>query len=179
MLQSIECWKRKAACSEEGDEVAAEYAKNQGIANGVHLFYIADTEERVSQSIYFIMTCLLERMKEEGSCPTPFVDKNQTLNCFKPEDILLGQTVTLDEELHLVIDTMQDEQGRLYIPLFTNEEELEKGQTANILMRFPITEIVREGLGREDVEGIVINPFGESLILPKHALQTLMDHLQD
>ena len=46
-------------------------------------------------------------------------------------------------------------------------------------MRFPITEIVKAALKREDVEGIVINPFGESLTLPKHILQMLMEHLSD
>ena len=156
----------------------ADYAKNEVIKMASLYFQVAANkrdEAAMKQFTDYLAEELIRRMLDEGGCPMPFVDKSGFVAQLNPEDVLIGQTVTVEEPMRLVMDTMQDGKGKIWLPLFTDEAEMEKGQTANVIMWFPILEVVKEAIRRDDLEGIVINPFEYPLTLPKTFLQSVME----
>ena len=84
-------------------------------------------------------------------------------------------TIHCEEEVRLRMDTMMDGEGGLWLPLFLNNRELSKGQTANITMPVPIMDVLKFGLHGEDLKGVVINPFGKAFTMPKELLKKFID----
>lgn len=130
------------------------------------------------ESYAALLDVLMKRILEEGEAPTPMVDKNHVMDSISPETIMLGDTFTLDSDLCLTIDKMQDEQGNIWTPLFTDEEEADKDEGTNIRINVSILTIIREAYYYEESKGLVINPFGQSLAIPKEALKLILDQLE-
>ena len=84
-------------------------------------------------------------------------------------------TIHCEEEVRLRMDTMMDGEGGLWLPLFINNRELSKGQTANITMPVPIMDVLKHGLHGEDLKGVVINPFGKAFTMPKELLKKFIE----
>ena len=80
-------------------------------------------------------------------------------------------TFQIEEEVRLRMDTMIDGENGLWLPLFINRRELDKGQTANVIMPVLIMDVLKSGLERDDVKGVVVNPFGRAFTMPKELLQ--------
>lgn len=118
----------------------------------------------------------MKRMDEAGEVPTPMVDVNNVMGAMEVENLIAGDAVVLDREMHLQFDTMQDENGRQWFPIFTDEEEIAKGNTANIQMNVSLEVILRNGVLSDRVAGVVINPFGQSFTIKKQVLEVLMDN---
>ncbi len=157
------------------DADAPDYRDNQYIKMAVEKVL----EEMTNENLLTLCNVLLRRMQDEGQVPTPMVDKNHVMDSLDPNEIRMGEDITFDEQMRLVIDTMKDGQDHLWIPLFTDEDELYKGQTANIILNLPILDVLKSCLNTSDVQGIVINPFGRSLTLPKDILKMMLDTLGD
>lgn len=136
-------------------------------------------KERTTNALIMVLEVLRKRILEEGAVPTPMVDKNNAVNLDELMNSSVGDELLLEKEMHLVFDTMRDDDGIEWFPLFTDEEELYKGQTANIIMKMPIIEIIKSGFYSDRVNGIVINPFGTALTFNKEALKVLIDLLED
>ena len=101
----------------------------------------------------------------------PYVDA--TGNFFSEmelDKICVGDTVTVKNPIRLRLDTMTDQDGQLWIPLFLSDEARTKGQTANILMPTRIKDILELGLKMEDLIGVVINPFDRPFEFRKNML---------
>lgn len=115
---------------------------------------------------------LAKRVSERAQVPAPFVDVNNTfMKYIDPEKVKKGDTVTVAEEVRLKLDTMTDSNGKRWLPLFLDMQELEKGQTANITMPVEMETVLRNGLAWEDVEGVVIDPFGKPFTMNKELLE--------
>lgn len=100
---------------------------------------------------------------------------DNVLGLLNVDDMITGKTVTMPEDLRLHFDKMQDGMGELWIPLFTDMEELNKQPTTNININMPIRTILEEGIIDEKVYGVVINPFGDSMPLPKDILKIILN----
>lgn len=161
--------------------------KNEAYANNEYI-EMAITEvhrTRHVEAFYTVIEVLMKRMSEGGEAPMPMVVSEgffplpeipETENLEEIAEALVGQTVTFKEDVKFGMDTMQDSDGKQWIPLFTSEEELSKQPTTNITMNIAIEQILRAGLAGDDVEGIVINPFGEYLEIPKRILEITFEH---
>jgi len=148
--------------------------------NGNIEWAVRQIYETHSEDAYLaLMNVLLERMSEDGEAPTPMVDVNHVLDSWTPENIAVGQTMTLESDMRLAFDTMVDEGGRQWLPLFTDDEELGKGETTNVSLNVPIHTILENGVTSDRVEGVVINPFGQSFSLPKAVLKKLLEFYQE
>ena len=80
-------------------------------------------------------------------------------------------TLQTEEEVRLRMDTMIDDESGLWLPMFINRRELDMGRTANVIMPVPIMDILKAGLEREDLKGVVINPFSRPFTMPKELLR--------
>ena len=134
--------------------------------------------QRTEQVLLGVLFSIAARIEEEGEAPTPMVDKSGFFNELDLENIKENDVITTDRPLRLVIDQMQDGAGRLWIPFFTDDDEVSKGQTANVVMNLPIRNLLESAYGMEKVEGLVINPFGDVMTLPKSILQIIVNELK-
>lgn len=148
------------------------YADNVYIKMAVDQIYKTGEQEAYA----VLLNVLMKRMAEDGAAPTPMVDVNNVAGTVDYGQLKRGDTFSFEQEMHLRFDTMADGNGIEWIPLFTNQDELYKGATANITVNMPIQEIIESGLNSDRVAGVVINPFGQALTLPKEILKILVEH---
>lgn len=73
------------------------------------------------------------------------------------------------------MDTMTDGTGTLWLPLFFNGKYVNRGETANIIIPVALYDVLKFGLEREDLKGVVIDPFGKSFVLSKEILKNFLD----
>ena len=120
-----------------------------------------------------VLDVLMKRMDENGEAPTPMVDVNSVITGLDPDKLVMGKDFTIGEEVRLRKDTVTDGEGREWLPLFTDDEELDKKPMSPIRMNVPIRIILEDGLRSDRVEGVVINPFGQPLQIPKDILKIM------
>jgi len=154
--------------TEEKDNL---YDRNIYIKVAVDLIHKSQDKEAYAK----LLDVLLKRIYEEGEALTPMVDKNHIMDALDLETMTMGDSFTLGEDLRLTIDKMQDAQGNIWTPLYTDEDEINKGDTPNIRINLSILAIIQEAYYYEKSTGLVINPFGQSLTIPKDVLKILLD----
>ena len=145
-----------------------EYKENYIIKEAIERAYSQQSDD----SRLSVIRALLERMFEDGQVPVAMVDKNHVMDSLDLNHLCCGDSFHIDHELRLTIDLVEDKKGCKWVPLYTDNEEIDKGVTTNIRMNLLISDIMENGLA-DDVEGIVINPFGYSFEIPKEALKMI------
>ncbi|MCF0115208.1 MAG: ADP-ribosylglycohydrolase family protein, partial [Erysipelotrichaceae bacterium] len=155
---------------EKGDEDVM----NEGIKEAVRAIH----ETMSDQAFYDLMEVLVNRMLEDGEVVAPMVDVNNVMDTLDLDTLKKGETFSFDREVRLQLDLVMNNEGQKWVPLFTSEEERHRQPTANVALNVPIERILLNGLKGEDVEGVVINPFGESLMMPKDLLRIIMDEYE-
>lgn len=157
-----------------GEKESDLYADNKYIKLAVELFAEEGNRERLFQ----LFDVLIKRMLDEGQAPVAMVDVNDVVNNFDFSNLSKGDTFSFEQGLRLRIDTVSKDDGLKWIPLYTDEEELSKGALTNVQINMAIYDILRFGLG-ENVEGIVINPFGQPMQIPKNILKSVVESYEN
>lgn len=67
-----------------------------------------------------------------------------------------------------------DDNGRQWLGAFTSPEEMHKGASGNVQLSMGITQVLEQALNWEQVEGLVINPFGCFVQLQKEMLADIL-----
>ena len=75
----------------------------------------------------------------------------------------------------LKIETVKDADEKEWIGVFTSSEEMHKGSAGNVQMNQSIESILRLALNWEQVNGIVINPFGKYIQMTKKMIELLIN----
>lgn len=153
----------------DGD--ANPYERNRYIKMAVDLIYMSSGEEAYAR----LLDVILKRIREDGEAPAPMVDKNNIMDSVNLESMTVGEGFSLNQDLRLTIDKMQDTEGNIWTPLYTDEEELNKGNTTNIRINLSILTIIQEAYYYEKSKGLVINPFGQCVTIPKDILKIIID----
>lgn len=146
------------------------YENNQYIKYAVNQIY----ENQNIENLTLLLDVLMKRMDEQGEVPTPLVDVNHLVDQLDLNQVVEGKTFSFAGDMRLRFDTMQDKAGKQWIPLFTDEEELERQPTTNVSANIAIEAILRNGLNNPEVEGVVINPFGQPYTIDKTVLEIVM-----
>ncbi|MCR5847253.1 MAG: ADP-ribosylglycohydrolase family protein [Lachnospiraceae bacterium] len=136
------------------------------------------SKDRTEDNLYKMLDVLFRRMMEDGEAPVAMVDVNNVLASIDVMGMSKNDTFTLEHGMRLRIDTVQRIEGEIWIPLYTDMEELGKMPTTNLTMNMPIYEILKNGLA-DDVEGIVINPFGLALQIPKVIMNIIVKRYEE
>lgn len=133
-------------------------------------------EKRDHESFVDVITSLCFRMKKEGCGLVPFVTSEGAM--FSELDISElkeGDTLTLDHEVRMRMDTVAtgDEVEWLYI--FTNEEELHRNRTPDVIVEVPFEDIFQIAARNEKVAGVVVNPFGKYFKVDKKVIDCIFE----
>ena len=135
--------------------------------------------DRSEQNLFRLFNVLTQRMMEDGEAPMPMVDENGVMESLDLDHLTEGNTFTLNREMRLRIDTVSNGNGQEWIPLYTDEEETGKQPTANIHVNMPIYDVLASGLHSDRAEGVVINPFGLGLLVPKKILELVINRVDE
>ena len=72
------------------------------------------------------------------------------------------------------METVKDVKGKEWLGVFTSSHEMHKGSSGNVMMEKPILTVLELVLNWEEVNGIVINPFGKYFQLTKDMITILI-----
>ena len=69
--------------------------------------------------------------------------------------------------------TMKDISGKRWIPMFTSTDEHD--ENVDVSMSIPLERLVREAYYRDDIDGLVIDPFSEGFTVTKKQLKFVLE----
>ena len=131
------------------------------------------------EGLLLVLQVILSRMSQEGGVIVPFYPTTPIVPDMDLEKAQVGDVITMKQDIRAKMDTVKDESGKLWFPVFTSKEEVEKGQTGNILITKNLEDMLRLTLASDDVVGIVINPFGTSFCVSKELAKCLLEHYEE
>ncbi|MGN1394395.1 MAG: enhanced serine sensitivity protein SseB C-terminal domain-containing protein [Succinivibrionaceae bacterium] len=85
-----------------------------------------------------------------------------------------NKILSIDKETQIFFALLTNQNNEHYCPLFTNNAEYKKlkpNPSGSIKQSF--LTVTKSILESEDIKGVVINPFGQSLLLPKEILKNI------
>ena len=171
-MRKVLLWFDQVAKGDTNGKETDPYLANAPVKAAMLLFRDEEDDDKRANGFFTFLNHLAKRVSERARVPAPFVDVNNTfMKYIDPEKVKKGDIVTVAEEVRLKLDTMTDSNGKRWLPLFLDRQELEKGQTANITMPVEMETVLRNGLAWEDVEGVVIDPFGKPFTMNKELLE--------
>lgn len=136
-------------------------------------------EEQNEEAYDRLFRVLWKRILEEGTAPTPMVDVNGVIESIDPKSLTVGGTFTLNQEMRLVINKLQDGEGNVWVPLFTDDDEINEAARTNVQINMSILKILQEVYLYEKSNGLIINPFGNAMAVPKEVLKILIDSYEE
>ena len=133
-------------------------------------------ERQDNDSFIDVVTSLCFRMKQDGCGMVPFVTVGEGM--FSDLDVYSlkeGDTVTLDHEVRIRMDTVAAGDGEEWFYIFTNEDEIHKQPVPEVVMEIPFADMF-DIAGRSDkVAGVVINPFGKYFKADKKVIECIFE----
>ena len=133
-------------------------------------------EKQDNDSFIDVVTSICFRIKQDGSGMVPFVTVGEGM--FSDLDVYSlkeGDTVTLDHEVRIRMDTVAAGDGEEWFYIFTNEDEIHKQPIPEVVMEIPFADMF-DIAGRSDkVAGVVINPFGKYFKADKKVIECIFE----
>lgn len=149
--------------SDEVDETQA----NQMIEAAIDQYYI----QQDKNGMLLFMEVMVTRMQQAGEVIVPYITENPFMSEEQISKVKAGDTISLDHDVRLKIETVKDADEKEWIGVFTSSEEMHKGSAGNVQMNQSIESILRLALNWEQVNGIVINPFGKYIQMTKKMIR--------
>ena len=131
--------------------------------------FIANPNE---QSYADVMVHLIMRMLEDGKAPIAFM--NQIAIDFDP-DREIEDVFAYDTEEDEIFVVLEGEDGKNWIPLYTDMKELNGIEKTNMVKEVPIRNILERAIDAPGIDGILINPETDKLAILKLGLEFLVD----
>ena len=153
--------------SDEMDEIQA----NQMIEAAIDQYY----EKQDKNGMLLFMEVMVTRMQQTGEVVVPYITENPFMSEEQISKVKAGDTISLDHDVRLKIETVKDADEKEWIGVFTSSEEMHKGSAGNVQMNQSIESILRLALNWEQVNGIVINPFGKYIQMAKKMIELLIN----
>ena len=143
---------------------------NQIIEAAIEQYYVQQDEN----GMLLFMEVMVTRMQQAGEFLVPYITEDSFMSEEQINKVRVGDTISLNHDVRLKMETVKDTYGKEWIGVFTSSEEMHKGSAGNIQMNQPILSILRLALEREQVNGIVINPFGRYIQMTKKMIEFLI-----
>lgn len=143
---------------------------NQMIEKAIKQYYVHNDKE----GMILFMNTLLNAMKQGGEFIVPYITKNSFLSKEQINSINIDDTFTLDHGVKLKMETVKDASGKEWLGVFTSSNEMHKGSSGNVQINQSILSILRLALDLEEINGIVINPFGKYMQVSKAMILLLI-----
>ena len=123
---------------------------NERIEAAISEYYSEDSTE----NLVGILDVIRQRMHEDGHFLFPVLADDENPDSFS-------------------FRTLQTADEKFWQPAFTSQDELEKGEPTDVISNFIDTSL-KASLGSE-LEGIIINPWGNSFMLANELIQIMLD----
>lgn len=143
---------------------------NQMIEKAIDQYYVHNDKE----GMILFMDMLLNAIKQGGELVVPYITKNSFLSKEQINSITIGDTFTLDHDVKLKMETVKDASGKEWLGVFTSSNEMHKGSSGNVQINQAILSILKLVLNWEEINGIVINPFGKYMQVSKAMILLLI-----
>lgn len=143
---------------------------NQMIEKAINQYYVHNDKE----GMILFMNMMINAMNQGGEFIVPYITKNSFLSKEQINSINIGDTFTLDHDVKLKMETVKDASGVEWLGVFTSTEEMHKGSCGNVQINQSILSILRLALDLEEINGIVINPFGKYMQISKAMILLLI-----
>lgn len=143
---------------------------NQMIEKAINQYCVHNDKE----GMILFMNMMINAMNQGGEFIVPYITKNPFLSKEQTNSINIGDTFTLDHDVKLKMETVKDASGIEWLGVFTSTEEMHKGSCGNVQINQSILSILRLALDLEEINGIVINPFGKYMQISKAMILLLI-----
>jgi len=90
------------------------------------------------------------------------------------DQLQVGSSFSLRHDVRMKMETVTDNENRQWLGVFTSPEEMHKGSSGNVQMSMGIRQMLEQALNLEQIEGLVINPFGCFVQLKKEILVDIL-----
>ena len=112
--------------SDEVDETQA----NQMIEAAIDQYYI----QQDKNGMLLFMEVMVTRMQQAGEVIVPYITENPFMSEEQISKVKAGDTISLDHDVRLKIETVKDSDEKEWIGVFTSSEEMHKGSAGNVQM---------------------------------------------
>ena len=143
---------------------------NQMIEKAINQYYVHNDKE----GMILFMNMMINAMNQGGEFIVPYITKNPFLSKEQINSISIGDTFALDHDVKLKMETVKDASGIEWLGVFTSTEEMHNGSCGNVQINQSILSILRLALDLEEINGIVINPFGKYMQISKAMILLLI-----
>lgn len=166
--------------TENFHEIVFPKQKDDGYSSNGIIKVLVENFKRnpCGENIDMMVNCLIGKALEGALVPTPMVDKNNVLGAIDVNDIALGKDFVLEQELRLKVDFLADNNGGSWVPVYTDEAEIDAEKVANITVPLELKNLFSIAAEDDSVAGIVINPFSSRLELPKDVVMIINNVIQ-
>ena len=143
---------------------------NKMIENAIDQYYVQNNKD----GMLVFMKNLLISIEQGGELVVPYITTHSILSEEQLNSISIGDTFTLDHDVKLKLETVKDVKGNEWMGVFTSTNEMHKGSSGNVQINQSILSILQSVLDLEEVNGIVINPFGKHIQISKNMIALLI-----
>ena len=133
------------------------------------------TKDPCYDNFLHVIAELIIRINDEGSVPMIMMNELHITWGFSP-DIETDEVFAGDEKIGNRMSVLVTDDGCKWIPLFTSKDEFKDVPESNVVKDIPIRIILEYACDEDDVDGIIINPFTDSVALRKEALELVLDN---
>lgn len=143
---------------------------NKMIEDAIDQYYVQNNKD----GMLVFMKTLLISIEQGGELVVPYITTHSILSKEQLNSINIGDTFTLDHDVKLKLETVKDVKGNEWMGVFTSTNEMHKGSSGNVQINQSILSILKSVLDLEEVNGIVINPFGKHIQINKNMIALLI-----
>jgi len=118
-----------------------------------------------------VLDTLAEAMVDDLEVYVPLIVRTDSPD----QESLLGKTITNDPQGVLNILFLEDKSGQLWLPAYTNAEKLEKSDGTWVMLEY-FRSVLKNMMREPDIDGVIINPWGQNLKLSKDLCAALYDY---
>ena len=143
---------------------------NKMIEDAIDQYYVQNNKD----GMLVFMKALLISIEQGGELVVPYITTHSILSEEQLNSISIGDAFTLNHDVKLKLETVKDVKGNEWMGVFTSTNEMHKGSSGNVQINQLILSILKSVLDLEEVNGIVINPFGKHIQINKNMIALLI-----
>ena len=133
----------------------------------------AKTSEVTGEHVVAVLEAIRAAMNQDGAFVIPVEITAGEFPKIDPESIKPGDTIKLDEDVHMKPRCVQLADDSLALVAFTGSEEMQKGDASHTIT-VEVGDFLDSAMMNTYVSGIIINPWDKSFYLPKSNIEAII-----
>lgn len=164
----LQFWERLGEDSRDVTDPFLE--ENRWIEKAIQKFH----KETTKENLVLVLEIIQRRMHEDGHLLIPVEAPKAALDMIDPAHVQVGDVVQAKENLHFVMRQIITQDGKHWMAAFTGNQEMLKVENTHIIS-ICIDQYLEDVLEMENVEGVILNPWEQSLLMDKKLIQAIFD----